>query len=221
MLPTDICQHILIFVDIEEYHRICKILQIPLCFNQYFKYHYVPSIPTICYSTLEPIELMNWYLSKHKSNIGKQTIEYMMNLLISSGHINIIADWYTNKFPHIFKEIMGKYMNKAAGYGKLEVMKVLKFLKCNYTSSTLRYAINEQQFDIVKYLVMNGYKITQIDINFSYECICDTKSCINIEYDDIRRYNLYDHDRMLDFDADIKKLSQRLDIHKYLLEHSI
>ncbi len=220
MLPTDICQHILIFVDFEEYHRICKILHIPLCFNQYFKYHLIPSVATICYTNPEPIELMNWYLSKHRLNMTKYTIEYMMELLIFNGHINIIADWYTNKFPHIFEEIMGNYMNKAAGFGKLEVMKVLKFLKVNYTSSTLRHAIDGGHFDIVKYLVMNGYKITQIDINCSYECICDNKLIIE-GYGGIGRRHIYKHDRLLDFDKDVKKLSKRLDIHKYLLEHSI
>ncbi len=171
MLPTNICQHILIFVDLEEYHRICKILHIPLCFNQYFKYHELPNLYFVSRYTIEPVELVNWLLSKDKYE--DNIIEEAIYAFIYYGHINIVTDLVSNyggRFSELFKNNMD-LIDYAAECGDINIIQILRKVGIEYSPNVLGDAITGNHFETVKYLVSENIEITNLDINNAKDMI--------------------------------------------------
>lgn len=210
MIPTDICQHILIFVDLEEYHRICKILRIPLCFNQYFKYHELPGLYFVSKYTIEPVELVNWLLSKNKYE--DNIIEDAIYAFIYYGHINIVMDWVSNnreQFSKLFKN--NRFLiDKAAECGNINIIQMLRKVGIEYSSNVLMDAITGYHFETVKYLVLDGIEITNYDIDHA-------KDMIRCRYRNIKPEIIFKN--FDNIENDINDYAESIKIYRFLMEN--
>ncbi len=217
---------------IEEYSQYCEFLCIsPIVDKYYDNRKKLPNIEDICYGAYRKInaDTINYLLTNNE--YSDDILLKCMDRLISCEKLDIIEEWYCNKFNDLFKN-KGEYlMNISAGKGKINVIKLLKNMGVNYTFAMMSFAIRGSYIKVIKHLYLDGISIEDREIDVSIARLNKKLCRFREKYivgggneSDTEKNPYYIDSGCLNsgfpayFD-DIKEFHKQFEIHEFLLKY--
>lgn len=143
ILPQDLLYECLFFLDWDEYHDVCKHLNIDFKFNIYFRNRRIPSYISTCNSKIERLEIVKYLYS-----INKNIKVYHKDLAIANGHINVV-----NFLHSVNQKFDNKSIVIAIDYNQSEIVKFLyQHIHHSNRLKLIERAKRGKCFDIVNFL---------------------------------------------------------------------